>query len=239
MDSQGNEGTQNKPIVIDEKVKKSPRVHIDLTAFDETNDAILEKELAEIALNGRITTYSTTNSDRTRDLENGNERYSQDEADRPSWGKVANKHRNRSGLMKTANKKKMYLVAILVVIIATIIGVVCGFLLNKLNDRQEAIDKIISGITDPNLFKQSSTPQAQAREWILFDDKEIYDLDESLVIQKFVLALFYFGTGGTAVWGNTNWLKGNECAKDNEWIGLDCNSKGKVRTIFQGKAFLS
>lgn len=249
MDPQGNEGTQNKPIIIDDEgetkksyVKKTPRVHIDLTAFDEANDPALERELAEIALSSRTNTFSTTSSDHTaRDLENGNSRYSRDEADRPSWGKVGYEPSSKRGWrskiknMKPINKKKMYLVGILVVIIAAIIGVVCAYLLNYMTDRQVAMDQIISRVTDPNVFKHDHAPQKEAREWLLFKDTEHYDLDEGRVIQRYVLAVFYFATGSEAVWELTNWLSGNECAEGKHWYGLDCNSNGRVRTLFQGE----
>lgn len=257
MGRHGTEGSHNKPIVIDDVGEKSEykshksrnaseKVHIDLTAFDEANDPILEKELAEIALSGRIGTFSTSASDNTRDVENGRQRYAEDAADKPTWGNPAYKKPTSSWRsiisnaapawyhkMTAAEKRKLKLVVVLVIVIATIIAVVCGYFI--LSDRQKDIDTIISQVTDSTVLKNKSSAQALAREWMLFDDVEPYPISEGRVIQRYVLASFFFGTGGFDAWTNTNWLSGNECAEGQEWHGIDCNEKGEVRTLVQGK----
>jgi hypothetical protein len=255
MGRHGTEGTQNKPIVIDDVVddvveksknkRKSSKVYIDLTAFDEANDPVLEKELAEIALSGRIGTFSTSASDNTRDMENGRGRYAEDAADKPTWRNPAYKKEQSSWRrtlskmtpswyhkLSAPEKRKLHLVVILVIVIATIIGVVCGYFIQS--DRQKAIDRIISQLTGSKVLKNSSSPQAQAREWLMFDDDEPYTVSEARVVQRYVLASFFFGTGGFNAWTNTNWLNGNECAEGQEWHGIHCNERGEVRTLVQG-----
>ena len=108
------EGSQSKPIVIDDSVagtrrsrassrqQQAERIHIDLTDFDEANDPVLERELAEIALNGRVGTFSTQASDHiVRDVEDGPDfMYSRDAADRPSWRNPAYKKKEKEQIPK-------------------------------------------------------------------------------------------------------------------------------------------
>ena len=110
------DGTQNRPIVIDDPAMKPRKkhsrkndadmIHIDLTAFDEANDPVLERELAQIAMGGRVNTFSTAASDQSRDLENGRGRYADDMADRPSYKNPAYKRRQPSNWRGTLSKLK-------------------------------------------------------------------------------------------------------------------------------------
>ena len=234
-------GSQDKPIVVEEgskkkkfkngvkkfRKKRKDRVHVDLSSFDEVNDPVLARELAEIALSGR-----SFSSGYSRDIEHGKKRIVRDEGDR--W---RNPIFNTSGpkrKLSEAEKKKLCLVGILVLVITALIGVVCGFFLN---DRQKTIDNIISRVTDRNVLQNKSSPQYQARNWMLKEDDEDYELEEDRVIQRYALATFFFGTGGYENWYNSNWLFGDECAEGEEWHGLDCNELGQVRTLVSGKFY--
>lgn len=255
------EGSQTKPIVVDDAVtrtrrsrepppQQAARIHIDLTDFDEANDPVLERELAEIALSGRVGTFSTQASDNARDVEDGNDiMYSRDAADSPSWRNPAYKKNKeqtpkwrqgnesmRSRLyykIARSDRLKLYLVLALVVLIALIIGIVFGYLV--LSDRQEAIENILSQVTDSKLLKKGDSPQGKARDWLLFDDKENYTVTRERVLQRYALATVFFGTGGENSWIVSNWLNGDECARGQEWQGLGCNEHGAVRTLFRGE----
>ncbi|CAJ1934424.1 unnamed protein product [Cylindrotheca closterium] len=255
------EGSQCKPIVVDDPVSRgrrsreqASRIHIDLTDFDEANDPVLERELAEIALSGRTGTFSTQASDHARDVEDGKEiMYSRDAADSPSWRNPAyNKKKEQVPKWRTANESmrsslyykvarsdrlKLYLLIALVVLIAIICGIVFGYLV--LSNRQKAIDGILSEGTDTKLLKKGDSPQGQARDWLLFDDKEKYAITRERVLQRYALATFYFGTGGENSWISSNWLSGDECARGQEWHGLGCNQHGEVRTLFRDNRGLS
>lgn len=254
------EGSQTKPIVVDDAVtgprrsrapsrrEQAAKIHIDLTDFDESNDPVLERELAEIALNSRVGTFSTQASDHVRDVEGGPDIiYSRDAADRPSWKNPAYKKQEvpkwgrgnesiRSKIyfkIARSDRLKLYLVVALVVLVALIIGIVFGYLV--LSDRQKAMDVILSQVTDSKLLKTGSSPQGQARNWLLFNDKEEYVITRERVLQRYALATLYFSTGGENSWIISNWLNGNECARGQEWQGLGCNEHGEVRTLFRGK----
>lgn len=250
------EGTQSKPIIVDDNLSRTrrsreqaARIHIDLTDFDEANDPVLERELAEIALSGRVGTFSTQSSDIARDLEDGKGTiYSRDAADRPTWRNPAyNKKEEtpkwRQGSESTrsllyykilrSDRLKLYLVIALVVLIALIVGIVFGYLV--LSDRQKAIDSVLSQVTNSKLLKKSTSPQGQARDWLLFNDEEKYAITRERVLQRYALATLYFGTGGEDSWLISNWLSGDECAMGQEWQGLGCNEHGEVRTLVRGK----
>jgi len=249
-----SEGTRCKPIVVDdvptrtrksrEPQRQSAMIHIDLTAFDEPNDPALERELAEITLEGRVGTFSTQASDNARDVEGGGDRSARDAADSPTWQNPVHNKKKKSKWrsddsmgsslyykIARSDRLKLYLVISLVILSALIIGIVFGYLV--LSGRQITIDGIISKVTDSNVLKQTSSPQSQARQWLLFEDEENYMVTEERVLQRYALATFYFGTGGSDSWIMSNWLSGNECASDQEWQGLDCNENGKVRTLFR------
>mmetsp|Transcript_45461 Transcript_45461/g.110111 ORF Transcript_45461/g.110111 Transcript_45461/m.110111 type:complete len:665 (-) Transcript_45461:74-2068(-) len=258
------EGSQSKPIVVEDALtrtrrsresrEQAARIHIDLTDFDEANDPVLERELAEIALSGRVGTFSTHASDNVMDVEDGKDiMYSRDAADCPSWRNPAYKKKKeqipkwgkgnesmRSSLyyrIARSDRLKLYLVIALVVLIALIIGIVFGYLV--LSDRQKAIDGILSQVTDSKLLKKSKSPQGQAREWLLFEDNEKYAITRERVLQRYALATLYFGTGGKDSWLISNWLNGDECARGQEWQGLGCNDHGEVRTLLRDNRGLS
>jgi len=80
-------------------------------------------------------------------------------------------------------------------------------------DRTSQIRKLLSSISDPDLFEDPSTPQAQALDWITNDDpiEPILCPNQFVsgctqggnvnpIVQRYVLAAFYFATQGTEGW---------------------------------------
>mmetsp|Transcript_23661 Transcript_23661/g.40407 ORF Transcript_23661/g.40407 Transcript_23661/m.40407 type:complete len:545 (+) Transcript_23661:54-1688(+) len=80
-------------------------------------------------------------------------------------------------------------------------------------DRTSQIRKLLSSISDPDLFEDPSTPQAQALDWITNDDPIEPILcpnqfasgctrggNVNPIVQRYVLAAFYFATQGTEGW---------------------------------------
>jgi hypothetical protein len=108
------------------------------------------------------------------------------------------------------------------------------------SSREQALDAVLTTITDAKaLFSNASSPQFRARNWLLYDDKYVPSANGSVsddqVIQRYVLALFYFSTSGLSAWSNNTWMNGNECEPNNEWTGIACTLDGKVRTIAFGE----
>ena len=237
MVSQDRNGGRNRPIVVVEarKKKKSRQKRksqvgvVDLSGLDEINDPVLARELTEIALSGRsVASYP-------RDIEKGKKRSVKeeiDEADKPSWSNpIYNNSRTNSRKLSKATKKKICLSVILLLVIAAIIGVVFGYFLKDSYDRSGPIDAVISKISEAHVLQDTSSPQHQALQWMLHEDTESYDLSEERITQRYVLAVFFFATGGYQAWYQSNWLHANEC----NWHGVGCNEKGEVRTLVSGK----
>lgn len=214
---------------------------------NEGDDPMLEKELEEIALNGRSGLISGNPG--VFDVEKGNEETSsvfvppalplgEDEADR-SWHTPI-----RTDKPKTTKRQRWFLflsVIGFIIITTCLIFVLAG---NKkvddgedfeanLTDRQKALNTIILRVTDSATLSNEKSPQSKARRWLLFRDRELSTAEEEPVIQRYALACFYFSTGGDTKWSDNNWLSEEECGAT-PWNGLDCNSDGEVKTLVLG-----
>ena len=74
---------------------------------------------------------------------------------------------------------------------------------------------------------ESGTPQNQALDWIARDDSANRSPFDSRFVQRYVLAVFYFSTGGG------QWLdcvEGEQCDRGNYWLSGDdeCTWSGIV-----------
>jgi hypothetical protein len=79
-------------------------------------------------------------------------------------------------------------------------------------ERTAQIRELLSTISDPALFDDASTPQSRALEWITNEDTIVPTLcpnvdgpgckleGQNPMVQRYVLATFYFATNGDA-WG--------------------------------------
>jgi hypothetical protein len=80
-------------------------------------------------------------------------------------------------------------------------------------ERADEIRELMSTISDPTLFDNPTTPQAQALNWITNEDAIVPTLcpniDDQLgcmgmgmnsMVQRYVLALFYYATNGDDTW---------------------------------------
>jgi Leucine-rich repeat (LRR) protein len=81
------------------------------------------------------------------------------------------------------------------------------------------ITNIISNITDPI---EPDSPAEKALNWLLNKDVETNACDGVLdIIERYVLALFYFSTNGNSWTTNTNWLVPiDHCS----WYGVTCTN---------------
>lgn len=105
------------------------------------------------------------------------------------------------------------------------------------NSRQQQLDSIIGSISNETDLTQPNSPQALARDWLLLQDPLQLDpanVTRARVTQRYVLAVFYYATGGPSSWKQNHWLRGNECG-DTVWDGLNCDERNQVRGVVLGK----
>ncbi len=231
------------------KIEKEPSVlSIDIASLaEEGEDPTLEKELEEIALNGRSGLISGTPA--AHDIEKGKKQslssfvppmapLDEDEADR-SW------HNTISDMKpKRTSRQRWYLIlsiAGLIAISACLIYVMRGnkkepeILVTEANltEKQKTMQNILERITDRSILNNANTPQYKARHWLLFRDRDLASMEEERIVQRYVLACLYFSTSGDEKWNENNWLTGDECAST-PWTGLKCNDEGEVTAIVLG-----
>ena len=77
---------------------------------------------------------------------------------------------------------------------------VCGL---TFNERQDAFFRILREVSNPDLFFGCGLPQQQAFDWLLRDDGAQLCPDDDNLIQRYVLAVFYFSTNGDS-WRECN-----------------------------------
>jgi hypothetical protein len=243
--------------------KKSPssRLHIDITALDEElDDPALEKELEDIALTGRGGLISGTPA--ADDLEKGKKKapaqpkkktpaFEEDDADKSWHGALPSRADSNK---KMGNRKRLLFAVVLLTLLGAVGVVLYNVLLSDepagdqsappqdgtgatLTERQQTMHNIISEITVPNILEDPTSPQYAARRWLLFQDTEIIGDEVSRVLQRYVLASFFFATGGGDSWAENQWLQGNECG-DVPWEGLNCDTRQEVRTLMLGTFLL-
>jgi hypothetical protein len=239
-------------------------VRVDVTALEYDEDAVLEKELEEIALHGgRSGLISGTPEKAAYDLENGQvgrignirvfhkDGYrddpsvtyveEQDEADKSWHGHHLGKHFNKGQWTK---KKIIRTVAISSLVIL-LLGLFSALIAKKNRDpqpgdpltpEQQKVHDILARVTGAKILTDPATPQFLARQWLLYEDSEVWNASEEGIIQRYALAAFHYATGG-GNWEENNWLIGPECGNDEreEWFGLSCSPEGEVRTLALGK----
>ena len=256
----------------DKPKKNEDPVHVDVTALDQDDDPVLERELEEITLNGRRSgLISGTPEKDAFDIENGKPKGWRKQ--KQKWGKKLNKvsnkvaslgHRDKdddkdkswlqgtlfkdkNGVKQRMSKQRMtYKMVALALILISIIVISVG-IANKgpkpgkpLTAKQQQIQTILFRITGEKMLTEAGTTQNRARNWLLYEDKELQNApvqSEEGIIQRFALASFYFATSGESgkksTWKENNWLKGPECGDENQdaWFGVNCNSDGDVRAL--------
>lgn len=106
-----------------------------------------------------------------------------------------------------------------------------------LTARQEGLHNIIESIADPQLLKNTVSPQYKAHKWLLYEDPlslaPANGASRDRIIQRYTLAVFYFATGGPTNWTTNSWMDGDEC--DNPWTGIGCTDDGVVHVLSLSK----
>mmetsp|Transcript_5612 Transcript_5612/g.9292 ORF Transcript_5612/g.9292 Transcript_5612/m.9292 type:complete len:839 (-) Transcript_5612:82-2598(-) len=114
--------------------------------------------------------------------------------------------------------------------------------LSPSTSRMKDMLRYAATISDPATLQDETSPQFRAAEWIADDDLVIIEEgNEVQLLQRYVLAVFYFSTGGDN-WEKCNrfltcnvgfsWLTGvqNECL----WHGIRCTADNRVSKILIG-----
>jgi hypothetical protein len=185
-----------------DKPKKSEEpVHVDVTALDQDDDPVLERELEEITLNGRRSgLISGTPEKDAYDIENGKPKGWRKQ--KQKWGKKLNKvaslgHRDddddkdkswllgtlfkdKNGVKQRMAKQRMtHKMVALALILISIIVISVG-IANKgpkpgklLTAKQQQIQTIIFRITGEKTLTEAGTAQNRARNWLLYEDTEV------------------------------------------------------------------
>jgi len=104
---------------------------------------------------------------------------------------------------------------------------------STLTPREHTLVDLFRTVSSYGLDEENSA-QYLAREWILHSDLLKLTPSETIsskrVIQRYVLAVFYYSTGGPKTWKHNNWLEGDECS-NMFWTGISCNDDNIVRAI--------
>jgi len=104
-------------------------------------------------------------------------------------------------------------------------------------ERRSQILDILNTVSDPNLLSTSGTPENDASDWLIGQDSFTVCPEDTKLIQRYVMALFYYSTEGES-WSScgqgdlgcagTVFLAPTfEC----EWFGLTCNQEDCITEI--------
>ena len=89
--------------------------------------------------------------------------------------------------------------------------------------------------------QDESRPQFNALRWLADEDTAVHDLDSTptvIVVERYVLAVFYYATSGGGWRGQRNFLSASSvCEWNNEEGGVDCDGDGLVVSLFLGKSW--
>ena len=120
-------------------------------------------------------------------------------------------------------------------------------------ERKRLIDIRLAEVSDPNALNATGTPQNLARSWLIDSDTAYTCPDDSTIVPRYAMAVFYYSTEGgdwakcsapsdfadpaavAAAYANcpgTPWLtNGTVC----NWAGLTCNETSGIERIDIGE----
>jgi cytoskeletal protein RodZ len=127
-------------------------------------------------------------------------------------------------------------VFVLVAVVLVAVLVVGGAGGQQLTPEQQQLHEIVNSISSQKDLQNSASPQYMAYNWLVHKDTFSNDnISREQVVQRYVLAVFYYATMGHQSWvASSNWLQGNECLGN--WFGVSCSDQGHVRTLKFGKS---
>lgn len=97
--------------------------------------------------------------------------------------------------------------------------------------RFTAIRTLLASHSDPTTFSSPSTPQSQALQWLVYQDKQTLSLNERRVIQRYAIMVLYYACSGVdwpALSTPFDKLTGtHECT----FYGIECNDSEAVTKV--------
>jgi hypothetical protein len=118
-------------------------------------------------------------------------------------------------------------------------------------ERVEQILALLDAVADPALIRDVTTPQGMAAQWLIEIDFRRICPDEEKLLQRWVIAVVYFSTGGDD-WFQCSATGSDACGTENpfrfkrrflsefsecQWAGISCNADSCVTEIEFGKHF--
>ena len=114
-------------------------------------------------------------------------------------------------------------------------------------EREAAIMDLLREVSNPDALTTPNTPQNNAANWIIYEDFDFFICpDDPKLIQRYVMAIFYFSTGGEGWKECSTSLINNECPEGHnflsgvsecQWGGVSCNNHGCMTNITFGENF--
>lgn len=163
-------------------------------------------------------------------------------------------------------KRSCMVLAIIALVVGTILGIGSAVLrrgggsspvsLTNGRNRYHAVVEYLAaaGVSEEALLRQSGTPQNLAANWLATTDRlqyEVPPVDQHVppttvhLVQRYVLAVLYFGTGGAASWKDSLGFTTDqdECSWNHPVqtpgyvsqqiaVGVSCDSNLRVTTLF-------
>ena len=111
-------------------------------------------------------------------------------------------------------------------------------------EEEQIIPPQLIGITESNTLNDPNSPQARALKWIMDEDAMGLDVEDEGWLQRYIMAAFYFATGGGDNWTECNApMDNSQTAIDaaNEKCSLEATQYkiGKLERVYGTKAWLS
>jgi hypothetical protein len=115
--------------------------------------------------------------------------------------------------------------------------------------RAAQITASLESVTDPALINDVFSPQGRAATWLIEEDVRLLCPPDDKLIQRWVLAVIYFSTGGDT-WNQCSALGADFCGTQDpflgkrrylsefnecQWAGISCNVDSSVTEIEFGE----
>jgi hypothetical protein len=128
-------------------------------------------------------------------------------------------------------RRKLVGACLLVILIATVIGVVLGVKLRPEAASSPDYEALLFSISSDGgeALRNSSTAQYKAFDWTVTNIPNLTASFDKQIFQRYSLATLFFSTNGDSWYEKAGWLsEPEECTW---WYGLECTSSGAVSEL--------
>lgn len=113
--------------------------------------------------------------------------------------------------------------------------------------REMLLERLSLEVTDQMLLIDISTPQGRAYQWLAFEDTidPLYCPEDPRIIQRYMLALLYYSTGGDLTWEVCAASPSTPCpgsskrylspTEECDWFGVTCNALDQAKVLRLGE----